>query len=131
MLLPALAAAQTTERVEPALPSKMYRFEELPVRVNGENRSRAVLRGATKTGYVIQVHQTEIAPGLAPHAPHSHVHEELVVIREGTLEVTVAGKTEKLGPGSVIFVASGEEHGWKNVGETRAHYAVFTLGLGK
>jgi quercetin dioxygenase-like cupin family protein len=44
------------------------------------------------------------------------------------MEVTIEGKTEKLGPGSVVYVASNEEHGWRNAGATRAHYFVLTLG---
>ena len=50
------------------------------------------------------------------------------MIREGTLEVTISGRTVKLGPGSAAYVASGEEHGWRNVGKTRAHYFIVTLG---
>jgi len=66
--------------------------------------------------------------GQVPHAPHHHVHEELLLIREGTLEVTVKGRTERLGPGSAVYIASGEEHGWKNVGPSAAKYFVLALG---
>jgi quercetin dioxygenase-like cupin family protein len=52
----------------------------------------------------------------------------MIFIREGTLEVTIVGKIQKLGPGSVAYVASNEEHGWKNVGDTPAHYFVLALG---
>ena len=70
----------------------------------------------------------ELAPGEMPHAPHHHAHEEMIIIREGTLAVTILGKTAELGPGSVAYVASGEEHGWRNVGNTRARYMVMALG---
>ena len=30
--------------------------------------------------------------------------------------VTIAGRSANLGPGSVAYVASNEEHGWRNVG---------------
>jgi quercetin dioxygenase-like cupin family protein len=109
------------------LPSKTYKFDDLKVRENGKNRSRAVLKGKTHTGQTIETHQTELAPGLAPHAPHHHAHEEMIFIREGTLEVTVSGKSEELGPGSVAYVASNEEHGWRNVGTTTAHYFVLAF----
>jgi quercetin dioxygenase-like cupin family protein len=58
------------------------------------------------------------------------VHEEVLLVREGTLEVTIAGQVTTLGPGSVAFVASGEEHGWRNTGNTQAHYFIVTLGRG-
>ena len=44
------------------------------------------------------------------------------------LEVTVKGKTTRLGPGSVAYVASGEHHGLRNAGTTRARYVVMALG---
>lgn len=44
------------------------------------------------------------------------------------MEVTIAGRTVKLDPGSVAYVASNEEHGWRNVGASRARYWVLALG---
>ena len=126
MLLTAAAGAMA--QTAPALPSKLYKFEDLTVRQNGENRQRSVLKGKTHKGVNLAVHQTELAPGLAPHGPHHHVHEEMIFLREGTLEVTISGQSQKLGPGSVVYVASNEEHGWKNVGDTQAHYFVLAIG---
>lgn len=125
-LLPLLAGAASSQ--ESSMPSRSFRFEDLPVRTNGENRSRAVLDGKLRTGFPIELHLTELAPGLAPHPPHRHMHEEMIMIRDGILEVTIAGKVTRLGPGSVAFVASGEDHGWKNAGSSNAHYFVLALG---
>ena len=52
----------------------------------------------------------------------------MIFIREGTLEVTISGKSVQLGPGSAALVASNEEHGWRNVGSGRARYFVLALG---
>jgi quercetin dioxygenase-like cupin family protein len=127
LLLPLLAGAAAPAE-SPALPSKTFRFEDIPVRSNGQNKSRALFRGKTHSGYDLEMHMTELAPGSAPHPPHHHVHEEAIFIHEGTLEVTISGKSVKIGPGSVAYVASGEEHGWKNVGTDRALYLVVELG---
>jgi quercetin dioxygenase-like cupin family protein len=127
-LLSALTAARVATAQTPTLPSKTYAFDDLPVRNNGANKSRAVLEGNTHGGFPVEMHITELAPGLAPHPPHHHAHEEMIMIREGTLEVTISGKSTKLGPGSVAYVASNEEHGWQNVGTTRAQYFVLALG---
>jgi quercetin dioxygenase-like cupin family protein len=54
----------------------------------------------------------------------------MFLMREGTLELTVNGKTYPLGPGSVGFVRSNEDHGVKNVGTTPANYFVVEIGLG-
>ncbi|MBC8167223.1 MAG: cupin domain-containing protein [Bryobacteraceae bacterium] len=129
-LVPAVMAAELTAQ-KTVLESKTYRHEDLTVRTNGENRSRAILNGLTHTSFPIEMHETELAPGLAPHPAHHHPHEEMILIREGTMEVTIAGSVSKLGPGSVAFVASNEEHGWRNAGTDRAKYFVIALGQGK
>lgn len=129
ILLPLLAAEATAQKPAPAtLPSKTYAFDDLPVKKNGQNSSRAILNGLTHEGSAFEMHYTELAPGLAPHPPHHHVHDEMIVIRQGTLAVMINGKTTNLGPGSVAFAASGEEHGWKNVGTDNAAYYVIALG---
>jgi len=125
-----LAAVSGATAQDSRQPSKTFRYEDLPVRENGKNRSRAVLNGKTHKGLTLEVHETELAPGLAPHPAHHHVHEEMIFLREGTLEVTINGNSQKLGPGSVAYVASNEEHGWRNIGTTQARYFVLALGLG-
>ena len=128
MLLPALAAAQEKQA---ALPSKTFKFEDLPVKENGANKGRAVMNGLLHTGFRIETHLTELGPGMAPHAPHRHVHEEMVMLQTGMLDVTINGETSRITAGSVAFVASNELHGWKNPGPERAQYFVIALGPDK
>jgi len=126
-LLSGLAAARAAAQ-KSVLPSKTYAYGDLAVHTNGPNRSRPILQGETHSGCPIELHETELAPGERPHPPHHHVHEEMVLVREGTLEVTISGKSVRLGPGSVGFVASNEEHGWRNVGNSNAKYWVIAMG---
>jgi len=51
-----------------------------------------------------------------------------MLIREGTMDVTIAGKTTQLGPGSCVYIASNEMHGWRNAGTGVARYFVLALG---
>jgi mannose-6-phosphate isomerase-like protein (cupin superfamily) len=63
-----------------------------------------------------------------PHPAHHHAHEEVFLVREGTLEVTITGRASRLGPGSLAYVASNEEHGIRNPETTHAQYFVIALG---
>ena len=129
--LPALAATtgRAAERV--SLASKTFRFEDLPVRASGENRYRAILEGVTHAGLQLEAHETDLAPGGMPHPAHHHPQEEMFLVREGTVEVTIAGRSTRLGPGGVAFIASNEEHGIRNAGSTHAQYFVLALGSNK
>jgi mannose-6-phosphate isomerase-like protein (cupin superfamily) len=104
------------------------RFEDLPVRASGENRFRAILEGTTHEGWRLEAHETDLAPGGMPHPGHRHRQEEMFLIREGTVEVTIAGRSTRLGPGGVAFIASNEEHSIRNAGSTHAEYFVLALG---
>lgn len=128
LMMPALAAAGTQAAEPKPLASKVVRFEDLPVNVSGGNRFREILEGSTHDGHPIEAHATKLAPGAMPHPPHRHKHEEMFLIREGTVELTVNGKVTRLGPGGVGFIASNDEHGIKNVGATPAQYFVIALG---
>jgi len=127
-LLTAVAAAPATAAQKTVLPSKVFPYDEMPVRKRDENESRAVLSGELHDGCYLEVHQTRLAPGQMPHPPHHHLHEEMFLIREGTLEVTINGQSTHLGPGSVGFVGSNDEHGVRNIGATPAEYFVAAFG---
>ena len=127
LILPLLAAANAKGDSK-ALPSAFFDYQELPVKTSGDNKSRAFFNGNTHTGFAVEMHETELPAGGAPHPSHHHQHEELIVIREGIMEVTIAGKSRRLGPGSVAYAASNEEHGVKNAGDTRARYWIIALG---
>ena len=127
LLLPALAAAQSSESKD-LLPSQALRREDLAARKSGTILMRQMLKGGTHNAYQVDLHESELPAGEAPHAPHKHVHEEMLFIREGLLDVVIAGKTTRLGSGSVAYFASGQEHGWRNAGNTTAIYLVLALG---
>ncbi len=85
---------------------------------------RSFFRTPTATLNELELHVTTLNPGQASHPPHRHPNEELVIIKEGTVEALVQGEWKRLGPGSVIFNASNQLHGLKNVGDGPATYHV-------
>ena len=142
LMLPALAAtaatasAQTTGAPAPApgveqlqvMKTRAYRFAELPVITNGKNKRRSMFTDKTHTGFKMSSHMNEVAPGEVNHPPHQHLREEMMLIREGTIELTVNGKPYRLGPGDVGVIGSNEMHNAKNVGTTQAHYFIVNIG---
>jgi len=122
------ASTKSFPAEDSTLSSKAYRFEDLPVHRSEQNASRPVLEGETHRGWHIELHESALQFGGMPHPPHRHVHEEMFLVREGTLEITISGQTSRLGPGSVAFVASNDEHGVRNVGRDHAQYFVLALG---
>jgi XRE family transcriptional regulator, regulator of sulfur utilization len=94
------------------------------VRATAYGAVRSVVDSATPTLAKLEIHVTSLAPGQSPHAPHRHAHEEILVVTRGTLEVTQEGTVRRAPAGSVIFEASNELHGMRNVGADTAQYYV-------
>ena len=57
-------------------------------------------------------------PGKTPHAPHTHVEEEVMIVESGTGEIFCDGKTTKVGPGSVMYTTPNVSHGIVNTGDS-------------
>lgn len=120
------------ELAGPALPgdpspsrrSAFFDWEKLPVVATGTGSSRAVFRSPAATLRELSVDAATVAAGEAAHAAHRHADEELVLVRDGTLEATVGGVAHRAPAGSVLFFASGDLHGLRNAGDTAVTYFV-------
>jgi mannose-6-phosphate isomerase-like protein (cupin superfamily) len=126
----ALADAQTESSGQPfTVHSRVYSFEKLPMKMSAAGAAtRPVLSGKLPTGEMVELHETTLMPGQMPHAAHKHVHSEFMLMREGSVEFIMDGRSEQLGPGGVAYAASGEMHGLKNVGRVPANYFVIAIG---
>ncbi|HKW35163.1 MAG TPA: cupin domain-containing protein [Candidatus Acidoferrum sp.] len=136
LLIPSALLPSLVTKAEPQaeqsgdLPSAMFPCDKLPLHTSNTAAIRSVLKGKLATGESVEAHETTLPPEGAPHPPHHHLHSEMWLIREGTVDITVNNTTTRLGPGSVGFVRSNDEHSIKNVGLTPATYFVVAVGPG-
>lgn len=106
------------------LPSTVLAWEAMECRTTPVGSFRAFLDGPTATLENLEIHATTINVGEASHAPHRHADEELVIVKEGMLEVVINGHSRHAGPGSLVFYASNDLHGMRNAGDAPATYHV-------
>jgi quercetin dioxygenase-like cupin family protein len=114
-----------------ALPPTAFDWNALQVKPTTGGERRDIVRAPTATLEELEMHVTTLRPGETSHAPHKHPNEELLIVKEGTVEALVAGEWKKVGVGSVIFQASNHLHGIKNVGTGPATYHVVNWTSGK
>jgi len=120
----ALFGAPATAQ-DPVLGSVAITWDEIMALPTGSSgRARQLMRLPTATLDELEMHITWLPAGQTTHAPHTHPNEEVIVIREGTLEAFQNGKLARVGPGSVLFMASNQPHNVVNVGEGTAVYHV-------
>lgn len=120
----ALYGVASADSRPPVQESTLFDWNTIPVQQTGIGQYRQLLRAPTATLDELEIHVTTLNPGQSSHAPHKHPNEEIVVLASGKLEVFSNGTTRVLGPGSVIFNASNQMHGVKNVGDVPATYHV-------
>jgi XRE family transcriptional regulator, regulator of sulfur utilization len=104
--------------------SSLFDWNAIPSKQTDVGAVRQFFRAPTATLDELECHVTTLNPGMTSHPPHKHANEELVIVKEGTVEALVNGEMKKAGPGSVIFNASNQMHGIRNVGNGPATYHV-------
>ena len=121
----ALLAAIPASAQQPVQGSFAITWEQIQAKPTGASgMARSVLRSPTATLDELEIHVTALPAGKTTHAPHTHANEEMIVIREGTLDAYQNGKVTRVGPGSLLFMGSNEPHNVTNVGDTTAVYHV-------
>ena len=112
------------QQKQPLMSSSVFDWETIPAKETKTGSTRDFFHAPTATLDQLECHVTTVKAGEASHAAHSHPEEELIIVKEGTLESVQKGVVKRAGPGSIIFEASNELHGVRNIGTTPATYFV-------
>ena len=133
-LLPALVAGLSAlpATAAPSLPVlESGTFKPGPAKTGSvpKRASQAYTRGMLKAGNIqLEIHETTQEVG-APHEPiDTHLHNEIWLVREGTVELTVNGTAHRMEAGDIGICIAGDKHYIQNVGDTPATYFVVALG---
>ena len=119
-----LACVSFADEAKAALDSTAWKWEDIKAKDTDVGQYRYVTRQPTRTLDELEMHITTLKPHTASHPPHTHPNEEMVIVKEGTLQAHVNGKEIVVGPGSVLFFASMQPHAVQNIGDTPATYHV-------
>jgi quercetin dioxygenase-like cupin family protein len=119
-----LGAVAATDQHVAVMQSAVFDWNTIPAKQTNVGSVRQFFKAPTATLDELELHVTTLNPGETSHPPHRHPNEELVIVKEGTVEALVNGEWKKVGPGSVIFNASNQLHGIRNVGAGPATYHV-------
>jgi quercetin dioxygenase-like cupin family protein len=121
----ALAGSQTAKR--PAiqvLRSAVFDWNGMRAEPTDVGHVRHVFRAPTTTLDQLECHITTLDAGAKSHPPHTHPNDEVLIVREGNVEVFFAGAWHPAGPGSVVFLTGMDPHGLRNAGSTATTYTV-------
>ena len=116
--------AQKTDSIK----SAVYPFDKIQPKKEKTSTSRQIFKGSTLDLAYFEMHATTLEPGKAPHAAHTHGDtEELIIVKQGIVKLTINGHSKTLGASSVAVVMPGDEHGIENAGKDNATYYIVKL----
>jgi (S)-ureidoglycine aminohydrolase len=108
------------------LSSGMFDLSAAQVLDRESGKRMPLLLGESRDFNLLEMHATTLVPGGSPHPPHEHDDiEEVIIVKEGTLEVLIGDNRHQLGQGSVALILPGDWHGITNVGADEVLYYTF------
>jgi|GEM_PF-397795 mannose-6-phosphate isomerase-like protein (cupin superfamily) len=116
------------------LKTTIFNWNEMVAQKVPNGERRMVLNSATSTLARLHLHISTLKPGEKSGAPRLHPQEELLIVKEGTVEVFCDGKTTLAPAGSVIFFAAHSVTAQRNLEKVPATYYVInydTIEKGK
>ncbi len=124
LCLAPMLPAQTPPASVPKLASAVYDWEKLTVTPTPKGVRRDVFDGPTTTLDKAHCHITTLNPGENSGEPRVHLQEEIIIVKEGLVEMHIDGRTQTAGPGSVFFLAARATTALRNAGTTPCTYIV-------
>ena len=104
--------------------SIMFTWEDLKPNPTKVGARREVARFPTTNLAEFESHITTLNPGEKSHDPHTHVNEEILILKEGTAEAYVNGEWKPMTTGSMVLMGSMVPHAIRNAGKTPCTYYV-------
>jgi quercetin dioxygenase-like cupin family protein len=113
------------------LPSALVRANEAAVTTGDWGHWKRYFRGDTHGSKDVVVLGVTLKPGQAPHPPHRHAEEELMILATGSGVWQIDDKELPAKAGDVVHAAPWTMHGIKNDGdEPLLYYMVKWSGKG-
>ena len=106
--------------------SKIYNWDDLVVTKRPQGEARPILEGTTPQFKLCKVHASTLIPNgrMRPEA-YRQENEELIIVKEGELTVTIEGKIKKLKAGGLALIMSGDMRETLNTSNANTTYYVF------
>jgi XRE family transcriptional regulator, regulator of sulfur utilization len=119
------ALAQSAKK--PPMTSTAIEWDSVQARPNATGASRKFIDGPTPTLDHLDCHASTLNPGATNHEILTRPDDEVVIVKEGTIEAYVHDQWVRVGPGSVIFNARNAPQSMRNVGTGPATYHVVSF----
>jgi len=102
--------------------SEVYQWDYFRFISTEKGGRRNILQRPTAQLNELEIHTTLLKEGLTSHAAHTHPDDEFILVKAGTVEETINGKSYTAGTGSLFFLSGKDNHGIRNAGKGECEY---------
>ncbi len=111
-----------------SLQSKVYNWSDVKPEKTQTGERRQVLKGSTLDLSNLEIHTSTLRPGLTNHPPRAlNDREELIIIKEGNLKITINDSSKILGPGGLALIIAGDKQSFSNPSNQPTTYFVLSF----
>jgi len=105
--------------------SGVYVWDNLPKKEGTERVGRKIMEGSSPHFEFLEIHATTQAKGAKPSPSHTQKDiEEVLIVKEGLMKMTMDGESKELPAGSVILIPPLVEQSLENIGDGPLTYYV-------
>lgn len=106
--------------------SRVYKWDDLAIVKRPQGEARQILDASTPHFKLFKIHATTVFPkGRMRKEAYTQENEELIIVKEGELTVTIEGKTKVLKAGGIALIMSGDMRETVNLSDANTTYYVF------
>ena len=132
-----LGMVGAANELRPIMGTTIFHWDDVEVKQTEATATRQYFSAATATLLNLELRAVTLQPDVTPHPPRPHQQsaEQLILVKEGTLEVelgevpenTAGGvdeKVQQLDAGAALFLGPNQWHSLRNAGQEPVTYYV-------
>lgn len=108
-----------------SLPASVYHWDSLAAKKTATGESRPLLQGHTTDLASLKIHTSTLNAGMTNHPLQAYNdRDEVIVVKEGQVKVTINDSSKIIGPGSIVLIVAGDKQSFQNVSDKPVTYCV-------
>jgi len=105
--------------------SDVYTWKDSPMEKNKTGSKRSIVNGTATHFQYMDISATTLEKDKAEDKVSHADFEEMIIVKDGSLKITINGESKTVGRGSVAIIMPGDEHSFANAADGETTYYVF------
>lgn len=110
---------------QPPIKSDVYPWKESPVVKTDYGSIRSIVKGEGTDFQTMEISAITLERGKAAETTLHTDFEEMIIVKDGSLRITINGESKTVGRGSIAIIMPADEHSYANASDGETTYYFF------